>query len=327
VTRDLQRVAFRAMGTVCAVAVSATPGDGAMARRALAAGRREVDACERALSRFDPESDLSLLNRMAGEWVVVDMRLVEALDAAERARRETGGRFDATILRALVAAGYDRSYELLEAHEPAPVGNWRAGARIDTEPGRARLEEGAAVDLGGVGKGFAAARALGAMRAAWPGATGALVDLGGDIALWGAAPDGGKWRVDIADPRTPERLAGTLELTAGGVATSGRDTRRFGPGRALHHLIDPQTGCSAASGPLAVTVVASSATEAEAYATALAIAEVDDARALVAQRPDLAALLIPPTGEAVVLGRLPLIRPRTVVRVAIEPQSGRTPCP
>ena len=165
------------------------------------------------------------------------------------------------------------------------------------------------------------------MRAAWPGASGALVDLGGDIAVWGAAPEGGDWRIDIADPRTPERLAGTLELSAGGVATSGRDTRRFGPGRSLHHLIDPQTGGSAASGPLAVTVVAPSATEAEVYATALAIAEVGDARALLAQRPDFGALLIPQMGEAVALGRVPLARPRIVVRVAVKPQSGRTPCP
>ena len=327
-TRHLQHVAFAAMGTACSVAVSAGERDTASAHMSLNAGRSEVERCETALSRFDPQSDLSLLNRMAGEWVAVDVRLIEALEAARQARAETAGRFDPTILPALVAAGYDRSYELLTEHERAPLDGWRAGARIDTDPGngRARIERGAAVDLGGIGKGFAATRALGAMRATWPGANGALVDLGGDIAVWGAPPEGGSWRIDIADPRTPGALAGTLELARAGVATSGRDTRRFGPGRSLHHLIDPRTGAPAASGPLAVTVVAASATQAEAHATALSIADVDAARAHVAGFPDIAALLIPHTGAPIVLGRLPLVRERTAVRLVLSPQSGLLPC-
>ena len=104
----------------------------------------------------------------------------------------------------------------------------------------------------------------------------------------------------------PERSSST----SGGVATSGRDTRRFGPGRRLHHLIDPATGAPAAAGPLSVTVVAASATEAEAHATALAIATVDEARDQLASRPDLAALLIPQLGEPIAIGPLPLARER-----------------
>jgi len=241
-----------------------------------------------------------------------------------QARVDTDGRFDPSVLPALVAAGYDRSYELLAERDSRPLDGWRAGAGIDADPGsgRARIERGAAVDLGGIGKGFAAERALAAMRAAWPAASGILVDLGGDIALWGSPPEGGPWRVDIADPRTPGRPAATLELSAGGVATSGRDTRRFGPGRQLHHLIDPLTGSPAVSGPLAVTVVAGSATAAEAPATALAIADLESARAHVEARPGLAAFLIPHVGEPVVLGSLPLTRTSAAVRVVV-PQSGR----
>ena len=205
-----------------------------------------MTACEQALSRFDPQSDLSRLNRAGGSWIPVDERLVEALLAAIIARAETDGRFDPTILPALAAAGYDRSFELLGDREATPIEGWRAGSRIevDRQAGTARLEEGAAVDLGGIGKGFAATRALGAMRAAWAGLTGALVDLGGDIAVWGKPPEGGPWRVDIADSRGHGHPVGTLELEGGGVATSGRDTRRFGPGGRLHHLIDPTTGRS-----------------------------------------------------------------------------------
>ena len=326
-TRALQRESFRAMGTICGVAVAAGSDDVFLARRALSSAHAEVMACERVLSRFDPCSDLSRLNRAAGEWVAVDARLIDALAAALLGRTNTHGLFDPTILPALVAVGYDRSFELLTERTVAPLDRWHGGARIDIDPGRgrARVEQNAAVDLGGIGKGFAATRALHAMRTAWPALSGGLVDLGGDIAVWGDPPEGGPWRVDIADPRAQDQVSGTLELTSGGVATSGRDTRRFGPGRRLHHLIDPATGEPAAAGPLSVTVVAGSAAEAEAYATALGISTVHGARDLLAARPDVAALLVPQVGEPVAIGALPLTPARPRQRLVVNTQVGRSP--
>jgi thiamine biosynthesis lipoprotein len=322
----MQRRSFRAMGTVCEVAATARPPDVFLARRALEAAQDEVTACELALSRFDAGSDLSRLNSAAGEWVAVDPILLDALSAALRGRTDTGGLFDPTILPVLEAAGYDRSFELLTDRTPEVLEEWHAGAPIDVDRsrGRARVERGAAVDLGGIGKGFAATCALAAMRAAWPALPGGLVDLGGDIAVWGTPPEDGPWRVDITDPRKPDHVLGTLELESGGVATSGRDTRRFGAGRRLHHLIDPGTGMPAAVGPLAATVTASSATEAEAYATALGIAALDDARDLLASRPDIAALLIPQFGDPVTIGLFRLARDRPA-RVVVNTQVGRFP--
>jgi FAD:protein FMN transferase len=324
-TASLHRGSFRAMGTTCAVTVVAEPSQAVEARRALATARRDVAACERVLSRFDPCSDLSRLNRAHGTWLAVDATLIDALGAAVGARRETQGRFDPTILPALCAAGYDRSFELLTERAATRLGNWHAGARIDIDAsaGRARIERGAAVDLGGIGKGFAAERALQAMRAAWPALVGALVDVGGDIAVWGAPPEGGHWRVDIADPHFHEGTAGTLELSAAGVATSGRDTRRFGPKRGLHHLINPATGVPAAAGPLSVTVVAPTATQAEAHATALAISDIDSARDHLAAWPDISALFVPQIGEPMAIGCLPLARERPRPRFVITTEGGR----
>ena len=154
-------------------------------------------------------SDLSRLNAAAGDWVAVDARLIAALAAALDARDATGGRYDPSVLPALIAAGYDRSFEQLRPRLPIPLDGWRAGAAIelDRDAGRARLEPGAAVDLGGIGKGFAAARAVAAMQAAWPLIPGALVDLGGDLAVRGTAPDGGPWRIAVADPHSAGRRA------------------------------------------------------------------------------------------------------------------------
>ncbi len=300
---------FGAMGTICVVAITAGLPDQKRARGALAAGRAEIDACERVLSRFDPESDLSALNGAAGEWIDADERLVDALGLAVRARSETDGRFDPTILPALVAAGYDRGFdELVHDREPSPICGLPARAEIsvDTAGGRARLEIGAGVDLGGIGKGFAADRALAAMRAEWPAMPGGLVDLGGDVAVCGVPPDGGPWCIAVADPRRETDILGTLELRWGAVATSGRDRRRFGPGGSLHHLIDPETGAPAEAGPLAVTVVALGGAEAEAHATALAMTDLEDAALYVECRPHLSALLVPGEGDPIALGNLPL---------------------
>ena len=312
----LERRSFHAVGTACTAAVTAGRRDRRSAAAALDAARDEVAACESALSRFDAHSDLSRLNEARGAWVRVDQRLVDALRHALRAREETGGRFDPSVLPALEAAGYDRSFELLVERSPRQLEEWRPGGAIELADGRARLGPGVAVDLGGIGKGFAAVRALQAMRRAWPALPGGLVDLGGDIALRGETPEHGPWRIAVADPRRPGATAGVLLLDNGGVATSGRDVRRFGPGGALHHLIDPSTGLPAAPGPLAITVVARDAVEAESHATALAMADAATAADYVAAREHLSALYVPHDGAPVALGQPPLVQARLLLRAA-----------
>ena len=304
----LRSVGFRAMGTFCLLSVSPRGDDELSARRALAAGKAEVTACELALSRFDRASDLTRANAAAGSWVAVDERLVGALAQARRMRDETGGLFDPTVLPALIAAGYDRTFEQLADRPPLrPVG-WNQGGTIelDDAAGMVRVAAGTQVDLGGIGKGFAAERALGAMRVAWPAIPGAVVDLGGDVAVLGTPPGGGDWHVGVADPQTSSTVA-TLRVPHGGVATSGRSCRRFGPGRQLHHLIDPATGAPAASPEVTVTVVASSAPRAEAHATAVAVLGLDGASAYLHARPHLGALIAADGESPVAIGEIALV--------------------
>ena len=314
----LHRTEWRAVGTTCAAAVTAGPTDESEVRWALASAAEEVAACERELSRFDPASDLSRLNAAGGRWTPVGRRLLEALGLALHAREETGGRFDPTVLPALAAAGYDRSFDLLEERDARRADGWRAGTAIelDAENGRARLEPGSAVDLGGIGKGYAAGRALAAMLIGSPTLSGGLVDLGGDIAVRGESPEGGPWLVAVADSRRSSETLAVLALDSGGIATSGRDARRFGPARSLHHLIDPETGESALGGPLTVTVVAPDPAAAEVHATTLAIAGPEEAEEYVTARPAISALYVPHIGTAIPLGPLPLASERLVVRAA-----------
>jgi thiamine biosynthesis lipoprotein len=121
---------------------------------------------------------------------------------------------------------------------------------------------------------------------------------------------GGPWMFEVLHRRKPARRPARLRRWGGGVAPAGRDVRRFGPGRRLHHLIDPRTGAPAVAGPLAVTVVAPDAAQAEAHATALAISTEEEAAAHIAAQPQLSALYIPQAGPPLELGSLPAARVR-----------------
>lgn len=299
---------FRAMGTDCSIAAVGGEYQLLLARRAIVAAVDEIEACERSLSRFDPASELTRLNTAGGEWFDASARLFGAVSQAVDARRRTGGRFDPTVLPAMLAAGYDRSFETLDESAPNEPAGWRAGGAVDIDPAaRVRLRNGVMLDLGGIGKGYSSERAVDAMLRAWPALPGALVDLGGDIAVRGSAQDGAAWQIAVADPRGRTGRLGIVCLGAGGIATSGRDRRRFGPGRSLHHLIDPSTGRPAGPGPLTVTVVARSAAEAEVHATALAVTPPAAAPAYVASRPCLSALIVPADGEHFTAGPLPFV--------------------
>ncbi|MGZ4332662.1 MAG: FAD:protein FMN transferase [Gaiellaceae bacterium] len=302
--RLLDRTVFGALGTTCSLAVATSPVELPAARRVAAAIRTEVDECARILSRFDPTSDLSRVNDASGEWVGVDERLVDAVGVALWFRTATGGRCDPTLLPALVAGGYARSFELLDDRPPGGATSARGDVEVDRAGGRVRVAKGVAIDLGATAKGWIAARALALARRAWPALPGALLDLGGDIAVVGAPPEGGAWRIDVEDPRAPAALLGTLRLERGGVATSGPSRRRFGPGDSLHHLIDPGRRAPMVGGPLAVTVVAADPVAAEAHSTALAVTRIEEVADYVSERPGLGTVVLSDDGHVFVLGEL-----------------------
>jgi thiamine biosynthesis lipoprotein len=199
--------------------------------------------------------------------------------------RFTGGRYDPTILPLLVAAGYDRSFDDLdrdvatppEAAAPAPG---CAGIVLDPIVHAVRMPAGVALDLGGIGKGYAAdlvARDLGRD----PRRRGVLVNLGGDLRAFGEAPAPRGWVVEIDDP-LGTGATGMVSLASGGVATSTRLRRTWSrAGRAMHHLLDPRTGVPADTGVASVTVIAGDAWRAEVLAKAALLAGAEKGAALV----------------------------------------------
>jgi thiamine biosynthesis lipoprotein len=229
---------------------------------------RWLDDLESAWSRFLPDSDVSRLNAADGRPTGVRPETVDVLTLAIEAWAATGGRFDPTTLPALVAAGYDRSFEHagdFEAgaagFEPRPAPGCVA-IEIDREQCTVRLPAGIKLDLGGIGKGRAADLIADRLIAA--GTRGACVNLGGDARLAGTPADGGPWTVGVEHPVTGQLVA-TLALGDGAVATSTVTHRRWGDDGA-HHLIDPTTGRPSTTDLLGVTVVAGTAAWAEVYA-------------------------------------------------------------
>ena len=262
---------------------------------------------EATWSRFRDDSELSRLNDAAGAPCVVGAETVDLVERARWAWRRTGGLFDPTVLDAVCAAGYDRSFDELAARtDPAdptmpadrtasPSGSADAtptpgagGITVDRATGLLQLPVGVRLDPGGIGKGLAAD--LCATAAVDAGAEGALVSVGGDLRVAGEPPAQG-WEIELDHHVVaPARV----NLRHGALATSSTLRRRWSTRHgSAHHVIDPRTGRPSESQVVACTVLASQAWWAEALATALLVSGGPDAPVAGAERgsPDWAALL------------------------------------
>jgi thiamine biosynthesis lipoprotein len=200
--------------------------------------------------------------------------LARAVEISLRAARATDGAVDPTVGRAMRAIGYDADGAAVASGSgPIPirlerVPGWRQ-VHLDVGRRTLRVPAGVEIDLGSTGKALAADLAAEAAgTAAMPG--GWLVNLGGDIAIAGAATAGG-WRVLAADDaRTaPDAGGEVIALQTGALATSSTTVRRWSRGEVeLHHIIDPSTGEPARGPWRTVSVVAASCVDANAAATA-----------------------------------------------------------
>jgi thiamine biosynthesis lipoprotein len=291
--RRLVACQLPAMGTqVELLAIGAPSG-------ALAAARDRLADLEARWSRFRPDSEISALNRAAGRPVAVSPETLTLLALAVLGWQATAGRFDPTVLAALEAAGYDRSFDQLPTGRPGADGArpapgpapGLAGLRIDPEAGTVTLRAGTRLDLGGIAKGYAADLLCTQLREG--GAIGVCVNVGGDLRVGGTAPQGG-WVIAVPHPHGGQ--AATLQLTEGAAATSSSLRRAWQVGgRPAHHLIDPHTGRPANTGILQVTAVAAEAWRAEVATKAAFLAGLPEALTL-ATRLGAEALVVDQNG-------------------------------
>lgn len=296
-------LSFTALGTTAVVATADPGAEG----DACAAVERELDAIDRACSRFRPDSELARVNCAGGGAVAIGPLLLEALRVALAAARTTDGLVDPTIGRPLRTAGYDTTFRVVAARDPrtfraefCTAPGWQA-VELDEDNATVRIPAGVELDLGATAKALACDRAA---TAAASVAGGTLVGLGGDVAVAGAPPAGG-WPVRIADDHAaPIAAPGpTVAVESGGLATSSTTVRRWRSGDVeLHHLLDPRTGRPARSPWRTVSVAAESCVDANVASTVAFLLE-DAPRWLEQHR--LPARLVGVDGETTVVAGWP----------------------
>lgn len=270
--------------------------------RAAGAAFRDLRAIHDALTPVDPASQLAAFNRRAsGRWVTLEGPLAPLLPRALSVQRASGNAFNPHLGRLVGLWGFreppfpkqppaDRAIDALIAKGAG--GQALALRRRDGL--QARLTgAGAALDLGGIAKGFALDRAAAILRR--HGVANALINAGGDLRALGRRGDR-PWRIGIRNPRDREAVMAVVALHPGeAIVTSGDYERSFRhQGMRYHHLLDPATGRPARSARQA-TVLGPRATEADAWSTALFVAGPDGLDRLGQEQP---GLVIGPRGQA-----------------------------
>ena len=279
------------MGT--RIDIAAEGADAKQLRDGVDHAWREMDRLAAMMTRYDPASTVSAINRAAGvHAVAVDDALMAVLQSAQSLAAQTQGAFDVTV-GALKAWHFDTGQSTLPAASDIEAQRRLVGYRgllLDERAGTARLaQHGMALDLGGVAK-------LPILEAGMDmlqrhGIDNAMLNGGGDVLVRGRLR-GRPWRVGLRDPRAPEKILGVLALEGQAIVASSGDYERFFmvDGQRQHHILDPATGrpTHAAHG---VSLLARNAASVNGVGTALMVLGMTQGQTLLRQRPEVQALV------------------------------------
>jgi FAD:protein FMN transferase len=305
----LLRYTRRAMATDFEIAL---PFGTANAWAAAEATLDLIDALEAQLTVYREDSEVSRLNpRATADGVAVEERLFRLLELAARLTAETGGAFDITAGALVKAWGFFRGPRRVPTPEELTQARARVGMQhvvLDTERRTVRFQcPGLEINLGSIGKGYALDRAAEFLRNEWGLACGLLHGGHSSVYAMGTEPgDPRGWAVGLKHPWEPDRRLAVLRLRDRALGTSAATFRHLEyNGRKLGHILDPRTGWPA-EGMASASVVAPTAAEADALATAFYILGLDQARAYCASHPDVGAVLLPEGADKpVVIGLTP----------------------
>ena len=250
-----------------------------------------IDRVDTLMSRHLEASELSRINRLAGEQVVATApELIQVLGRAQYFAGLSGGAFDVTV------GAVSRLWDFPHAQVP-PAADRLAAAlplvdyrQLQVQQDQVRfLRPGLYLDLGAVGKGFAADQAVAALQQA--GVACGLVDVSGNIRFWGHKPDGWPWRLGVKHPRRADQQLEVDDLGLPALATSGDYEQYFEyRGERFHHLLDPATGYPAGRA-VSATVWAETATDADILSTTVFVLGPEAGLKLIAGLPRTEALV------------------------------------
>jgi thiamine biosynthesis lipoprotein len=282
------------MGTDVMIRVWAPSGE--VAERGFEAAYARVRTLEKVMSDYDAESEISRLVQQAPMQspVPISADLWQVLQRSEKISRASNGAFDVSIgalSRLWRRARRQKQLPSTERTEQAIRSVGYQAVVLGQDTATIQLKRsGVRLDLGGIGKGFAADAALAELKRL--GLQIALVDAGGDLAI-GARPPGKKgWRIGVAPLKADGPPSQFLQLSNCGIATSG-DAWQFVEidGRRYSHILDPRTGIGLTTRS-SVTVIAADATAADGLASAVSVLGPEKGLALIARFKGASALVV-----------------------------------
>ena len=269
-------------------------------KRALEAYNRvttEICRLENLMSFFKKDSDVSRLNQMAGKGeVILSYEVIHTLNEALKYSVLSDGAFEITLglLSKLWrdCGKHAKVPEQNEVNELLKYTGYKA-LKIDYIARTASLSHPkVAVDLGGIGKGFAADIATKIYTDF--GLTSAFIDLGGNVKTLGRKPDGTEWVIGVQHPDAPRGiLLGVLMVSGQSVVTSGGYERYFAAnGTKFHHILDPRSGWPSDAGLKSTTIICEDSMKADALATATFIMGMEKGMNLIGKMTGVEAIFV-----------------------------------
>jgi thiamine biosynthesis lipoprotein len=280
------------MGTV--VKITAVARSESIAQAAVTAGFAEIHRLEELLSTWIPTSELSRVNTSAGMMPVsVSSETMTVVQGAIQAAELTEGGFNIAIGPAVDAWNVIEGRRVpteSELEDLRPLVNLNA-VHTDVRQRTIFLEKtGMRIDVGGIGKGYAADQAVMTMKKA--GAVAGVVALSGDIKTFGRLPGGRKFPVGIQHPRKEGEVLAFIDLEDEAISTAGDYERFFvRDGVRYHHILDPKT-LQPARSCQSVTVVAREGIWADGLDTGIFVMGAELGMQLVEALPDVEAIIV-----------------------------------
>ena len=253
-----------------------------------------MTAVERALSRFEPDSEVMRLPRRPGRALRVSALLFEATDFAVRLARLTDGVFDPTAGGLLERHGFNRSYRTgldVKSGLDEKTVSYR-DVKLDRHARTVTLRRPLVLDLGAIAKGLAVDLVSRDLTA--QGLLHFSVEAGGDVYARGLNASGIPWQIGIQHPRAESLLIGSVSLSDAAICTSGDYERRAPNGTS--HILDARTARPPAEPLASVSVMAPTAMAADGLSTAAMILGRERGLKLL-EAQGVSALLIQPDGR------------------------------
>lgn len=288
------------MGTL--VTITAVAESESIAQAAASSGFGEIRRLEELLSTWIPASELSRVNAAAGATAVpVSPETLAIVSYSLQAAELTDGGFNIAIGPAVEAWSVtDRQHIPTEAElqQLVPLVDLH-GIHVDVSKQTISLDRvGMRIDIGGIGKGYAADRAVEVMRKA--GASAGVVALSGDIKTFGQLPDGQGFPVGIQHPRSEGAVLAWIDLRDEAISTAGDYERYFErDGIRYHHILNPQT-LQPARGCQSVTVIAREGVWADGLDTGIFVMGPERGMELVEHLVDVEAIIVDAEGRMLV---------------------------